>query len=265
MPRRQGALGEDRADPAWQASVQEIQRATGLAVLDASPHYGTARLQTGARREQAEIARLSALSWVRYAELNYYAYAAGEAVYPNDPDFPRQWNMHRVKAPGAWAATRGSVSFIVAILDTGVAQGHPEFAGKLLAGRDYVNSPDADGPEDDDLYGHGTHVTGIVAAGFNNAFGVAGLAPDVKVLPLKVLNRDRAGTFANISQAIRDAANSRAQVINLSLTSTAPSQTLQDAVNYAQAQGALIVAAAGNCAQGATGCGSSNPSIYPAA
>ena len=196
-------------------------------MLDAAPEYGMARLSVRAGAEAAEIARLQKLPWVRYAEPNYYAYAAADTYIPNDPDYYRQWHMEKVNAPMAWAATSGSLSFVVAVLDTGVAQSHPEFYEKLLPGKDYVNNPDIDGPEDDDQEGHGTHVTGIIAAGFDNGLGVAGLAPNVQILPMKVLNSQRTGSYGAIALAMYEAANSNAQVINLSLAGYAPSETLR--------------------------------------
>lgn len=266
VQRQKGALAPDQSDPVRQSALRAIGSLTGLAVLGAAPEYGMARLSVKAGAEAAEIARLQKLPWVRYAEPNYYAYAAADTFVPNDPDYYRQWHMEKVNAPMAWAATRGSLSFVVAVLDTGVAQSHPEFAGRLLTGKDYVNSPDSDGPEDDDSQGHGTHVTGIIAAGFDNGLGVAGLAPDVKILPLKVLNSQRTGTYGAIALAMYDAANSNAQVINLSLAGYAPSETLRTAAADMVEQGVLIVAAAGNCAQNPGICGGLiNPDMYPAA
>jgi subtilisin family serine protease len=262
------ALHPDAARPDWQAATREVGLRTGLHVLEARPDHGFARLKVTAGRESAEIERLQALPWVRYAEPNYIAYAAdasavsGAVVYPNDPDFPLQWHLHRVAAPEAWAATRGSLSFVVAVLDTGVARGHPEFAGKLLPGKNYLNPSQP--PEDDDPESHGTHVTGIIAAGFDNGQGVAGLAPDVKILPLKVLDSTRSGSYSNIIQAILDAANSGAQVINMSLVGYDYSQALQAAIDQVTGLGSLVVAAAGNCPAGYT-CDSAYPNAYPAA
>lgn len=270
VQRQRGSLAPDQSDPVRQSAVAAIGSLTGLAVLDAAPEYGLARLSVRAGAEAAEIARLQKLPWVRYAEPNYYAYAAADTYIPNDPDYYRQWHMEKVNAPMAWAATRGSLSFIVAVLDTGVAQSHPEFAesaefaGKLLPGKDYVNNDLS--PEDDDPEGHGTHVTGIIAAHFNNGVGVAGLAPLVKVLPMKVLNSQRTGTYGAIALAMYEAANSNAQVINLSLAGYAPSETLRTAAVDVAEQGVLVVAAAGNCAQNPGSCGGLiNPDMYPAA
>ncbi len=154
------------------------------------------------------------------------------------------------------------------MLDSGVDSKHPEFYRQfhdpLLPGWDYI---DGDNNPNDD-YGHGTHVTGLIAAATNNRLGVAGLAQNIKILPLKVLDAYGAGDFYNVAKAIRRAADFGAQVVNLSLGGLVQfpeQQTLQSAVDYAVARNVLVVAAAGNCAQGGSGCGYANPMFYPAA
>jgi len=251
----------ERASVGWQAATGILEARTGLTVLDAQPYYGIARLSAPPGQEQAEIARLSALPWIEYAEPNYIAYAAD--TYPNDPDIGKEWNMRRVYAPAAWDLTMGSYSLVVAVVDSGIDLNHPEFAGRILPGWDYVwgdNDPN-------DENNHGTHVSGILAATANNEIGVAGLAPNVKILPLKVLDAAGNGNHYNISQAIRRAADYGAPIINLSLQTLAPSDTLHNAVIYAaNDRGCLMVAAAGNCAQGGLNCNFTiNPEIYPAA
>jgi len=276
-------LDEDRESRAWQQMAEIVAARTGLAVLDAHPAHGAARLAAPVGQEVAEIRRLAALPWVTYAEPNYlvqvvYPQASdttleqaphartlaveGVAGYPNDPFIGDQWNIRRIGAPAAWDVTTGSYSFVVALIDSGIDRSHPEFANRLLPGWDYVNS-DND-PTDD--FGHGTHVAGILAAGANNGFGVAGLAATVKLLPLKVLDASGSGTYENIATAIERAADSSAQVINLSLGGFSSSSRLQTAVNYALARNVLIVAAVGNCAQGSWQCNyQTNPNYYPAA
>jgi hypothetical protein len=217
------------------------------------------RVAVAAGQEKAEIARLSALPWVRYAEPNYLVRASR---YPTDPYIGDQWNMRRVSAPAAWDLTFGSSSIVVAVIDSGVDRAHPEFTGRLAPGWDYV-SDDSD-PSDD--YGHGTHVTGIIAAAANNGVGVAGLAANVKILPLKALDSQGAGYTYNIGQAIRRAVDNSVDVINLSLGGTASSADISDAINYALSRDVLVVAAAGNCAtDGAQCAGLINPDYYPAA
>jgi subtilisin family serine protease len=265
-------LTNDRTSPEWQQAVTTLSLRTGLAVLDAQPEYGTARLAVPAGQEKVEIASLSALPWVKYAEPNYIAHAAdpqglrkpfgSQATYPNDPYFGDQWNLRRVGAPAAWDITLGSYSLVVAVIDSGVDSTHPEFAGRLARGYDYVNDDDV--PNDD--YGHGTHVTGILAAAANNATGVAGLAPNIKILPLKVLDANGYGTYANIATAIRRAVDSSAQVINLSLGGTYDSADIRNAINRAVERNVLVVAAAGNCALPVGQCSYQvNPDFYPAA
>jgi len=271
-PARQ--LADDRTSPDWQRASQAVAALTSLQVIDTQPEYGTALLAVPSGSEQAEIARLRKLPWVRYAEPNYIASAAAApqdaAFYPDDPDIGSQWNMRRIDAPEAWAVTFGSSSLVVAVIDSGVDLSHPEFAAQfhdpLLPGYDYVNNDNT--PNDDTSNSHGTHVTGILAAAADNGIGVAGLAPRVKILPLKVLDSSGSGSYANIGTAIRRAADFGAAVINLSLGGATYSYSLQDAVNYAlngASGGAIVVAAAGNCAQGASGCAGINPDFYPAA
>ena len=266
--REPATFDGDRTAPEWQAAAYALAARAGLQVADVQPEYGMALLNVPPGQEEAEIARLRKLPWVAYAEPNYVVRAAADAAYPNDPAFGDQWYMRRVYAPEAWAVTFGSLTLVVAVLDSGVDRNHPEFYRQfhdpLLPGWDYVNG-DND-PNDD--YGHGTHVTGLIAAAANNRLGVAGLAPNIKILPLKVLDASGAGDFYNVAKAIRRAADFRAQVINLSLGGLVQfdeQQVLQSAVDYAVARNVLVVAAAGNCAQGGLGCGYPNPMFYPAA
>jgi thermitase len=268
MPK--GARPEGfHADPAnadWQAAAEMLGARTGLTVLAVEPYYGTARLSVPPGQEQTETARLSALPWIEYAEPNYIVYAAD--TYPNDPDIDRLWNMRRVYAPAAWDLTMGSSSIVVAAVDSGIDLNHPEFAGRILPGWDYVgdNGNGVQDPFPNDENNHGTHISGIIAAAANNAIGVAGLAPNVKILPLKVLNAAGYGDDYNIGLAIRNAADHSAQIINLSLQGLYDSLYIRAAVLYATQKGTLVVAAAGNCAQGGPNCNfTNNPIIYPAA
>ncbi len=250
----------DRTSPEWQAAARELTRLTGLAVLDLQPEHGMARLAVPTGQEAIEIARLAALPWVRAVEPNHIAHAT--ATYPTDPAFGEQWNLQRVDAPAAWDLTRGSFSLVVALVDSGLDRTHPEFANRIMPGYDYVNGD----PIPDDESGHGTHVAGILAAAYGNGIGITGLAPNVKLMPLKVLGADGSGNYYNIATAIRLAADSRAQIINLSLGGLAASTILRDAVTYVSNRNALVIAAAGNCAQGGAQCDYRlNPDFYPAA
>jgi len=197
-----------------------------------------------------------------------------DVVYPNDPYFDDQWGLHNtgqtggladadIDAPEAWGLSRGDSDVILAVIDSGVDLDHPEFAGRLTAGWDFYNN-DAS-PDDDN--GHGTHVAGIAAAAGDNGSGVAGVAWNVRIMPIKVLNSAGNGYYSDMIEGIDWAVDHGANVINMSLGGVEPSQPMQTAVTAAYNAGVLIVAAAGNCR---TGCfvGSKyyvNPTNYPAA
>ncbi|HXF64859.1 MAG TPA: S8 family serine peptidase [Caldilineaceae bacterium] len=169
----------------------------------------------------------------------------GAAYLPTDPDFAdpaRSYGFDHIQAQAAWELTTGSAEVLIAVVDSGIALTHPEFAGRLVQGYDFVNEDDF--PEDET--GHGTHVAGIIAAGMDNGQGVAGVCAGCRLLPVKVLNSANQGAWSDLAQGILYAADNGARIINLSLGSPTPSQTLEAAIRYAQQRGALIIAAAGN-------------------
>jgi thermitase len=172
---------------------------------------------------------------------------------PNDPLFSSQWGALQINSPESWNVSSGSPDVLVAMLDTGVDATHPDLEGQLVPGYDFVN--DDDDPSDD--HGHGTAMTGIVAAKANNLIGLAGIASASKVLPVKVLDADGTGLYSTIATGIIYAVDHGARVINLSLAGPSFSAVLQSAVDYARAHDVIVVAAAGNDGQ--------NTPMYPAA
>ena len=180
-------------------------------------------------KEAELINELSANPLVAYVGPNYIAHIAGE---PNDPAWWRQWDMAQVNAADAWNFTTGA-SHIIAVVDTGVDLTHPDLAGKLVQGYDFVNSDDQ--PHDD--HGHGTHVAGVAAATGNNAIGIAGISWGARIMPLKVLDARGDGTYFDIIQAIQYAADHGAKVINLSLGGSQADPNMLAAVEYARRQG----------------------------
>lgn len=189
---------------------------------------------------------------VEYAEPNYIAKALD---LTNDPYLPNQWGMYKVKAAdpstSAWTTAKSDPSVKVAILDTGIDQDHPDLSSKIVAQNNCTTSSTLD-----DLYGHGTHVAGIAAAATNNGTGVAGIGYNASLMNAKGLGDDGSGYYSWLANCIVWAADSGANVINMSLGGSAKSQTLQNAVNYAWNRNVVLVAAAGNS-------GNSAPS-YPA-
>lgn len=173
-----------------------------------------------------------------YIEPNYQ-YKASEA--PNDPDYVKQWNLRSINVESAWEETKGA-GMTVAVIDTGVTKVPDLEQTKFVKGYDFVN----DKEEATDDNGHGTHVAGTIAQSTNNNYGVAGVAYEANIMPLKVLSAYGGGTVADIAEAIRFAADNNADVINLSLGGGGESQVLKEAVDYAYSKGVVVVAAAGN-------------------
>ena len=193
---------------------------------------------------------------VLYAEVDSEWHAlrfnnAGLLAVPNDPLFSQQWGPIKVKAADAWDRSRGQPTTVVGILDTGIAADHPDVSSKVVVSINFSGSPDTI-----DRYGHGTHCAGIAAAVTDNALGVAGMAPEVKLANVKVLGDSGSGSWSGVAQGIVWAADNGVHVISMSLGGSGGSQAVEDAVNYAWGKGLVIVAAAGNS-------GSSTPS-YPA-
>ena len=213
---------------------------------------------------------------VKFAEPNY-TYRA--SVVPNDTRFGEQWNLSIINANLAWDVTVGSSGVIVAVIDSGVDYNHSDLSANIWNNPDEVpgNGIDDDGngytddyrgwnfvasnnnPMDDDPDGHGTHVSGIIAATTNNNLGVAGLTWRCLLMPLKALDYDGYGLASDIADAIIYAADNGADVINISLGDYNHSETVLEAIEYAHQRDCIIIASSGN--DGLEGV--SYPAAYP--
>ena len=174
----------------------------------------------------------------------------------SDPLRPRQWGVTRLAGETTRAAASANGT-IVAVVDSGIQANHPDLAGHLVPGVDLINP--ATGARYDG-YGHGTHVAGIIAAATNNARGVSGIAPDARLMSVRVLDSTGAGWSSTVAQGIVWAVDHAARVINVSLGGGYSAST-STAVSYARSKGALVVAAAGNERQ--TGNATTYPAAYP--
>ena len=213
----------------------------GYQVTSSIEPLGIARLAVPPGQEHVAIQALERYDAVVWADVSHRERLTG--VVPDDTYYPAfQSNLARIGMESAWSVTTGSPEVIVAVLDTGVDFSHPDLAGNLLDGYDFVNG-DAD-PSDDSS--HGTAVAGIIAAIGNNGVGIAGVAWQVKVLPVKVLDRQGQGSDDVVAQGIVYAVDQGARIINLSSSTVDESRVLRDAVTYADLAGVLVVAAAGN-------------------
>ncbi len=197
---------------------------------------------------------------VEFAELNHLAQAF---FTPNDPYLSYQWSFgaNSLDLGKVWDLATGQ-GVTVAVIDTGVAYENyknfklaPDLAQtKFTAGYNFVNNT----THANDDNSHGTHVSGTVAQSTNNGIGVAGLAFNATIMPIKVLDKSGSGKYSWIANGIIWAADKGAKIINLSLGGSSPSQTLEQALAYAKGKGVFIVAASGNN-------GSSSTISYPAA
>ena len=173
----------------------------------------------------------------------------------DDPYRSQQWDLTKMNVAAANAKTTGS-GVVVAVIDTGVDASHPDLAGQVLAGDDLVAGTTG---VSSDPNGHGTHVAGTIAALTGNGVGVASVAPGVKILPVRVLDANGSGYMSDAATGIIWAADHGANVINMSLGSSAQVTAVTNAISYARSKGVTVVAAAGNERT------SGSPISYPAA
>ncbi|MBD3163121.1 MAG: S8 family serine peptidase [Candidatus Latescibacteria bacterium] len=215
---------------------------------------------------EALAADLAPLSEIEFAEPDGI-WTALEV--PNDPLYPEQWahdnqgqatdiNGNPIGTPDcdtdtdqAWDLETGDPNLILAIIDTGCDLNHPEYSDRLVQGYDFHNN-DWD-PSDDG--NHGTACAGIAVAAGNNNQGIAGVAWQVKLMPIKVLGASGGGSWTAVANGVEFAADNGARVLSLSLGG-GNSGVMQSAVNYAYGQGCALFCASGN--------GDSGSLIYPA-
>ena len=222
---------------------------------------------------------------IEASEFSYVRQTQASEIIPNDPRFEEQWNLSLIEMPGAWAIEKGDPEVIIAVVDTGFDYTHEDLASQTwvnadeipdngidddsngyiddVRGWDFSEPPSRDGSgksqngDNDpiDESGHGTHVTGIIGAAVDNDVGIAGIAWNCTLMPIRGagvegIRDDRSAA------AIVYAVDNGARVINMSWGGRERSFVLRDAVDYAYARGVLMVAASGNASEEA--------SIFPA-
>ena len=257
-----------------QSAIYTLNSTHDVSIIYTSSIAGFTRLKIPVGKTVEEMVEIyQADKNVEYAEANYIAYAL---MTPNDALYQYQWNLYNADYGGiqmetAWDNSNGS-AVIAAIVDTGIAyetywqedrygwQSYHEQAPDLaktqfVAGYDFVNNDEH--PNDDSNTGHGTHIAGTIAQNTNNNIGTAGIAFNAALMPVKVLDKTGAGSYADIAEGIIWATDHGANVINLGLGGNAPSETLENAVAYAYNNTVTVIAAAGNDGQAST--------CYPAA
>ncbi|MFA5129344.1 MAG: S8 family peptidase [Patescibacteria group bacterium] len=210
------------------------------------------------------------------------------AMTPNDPLFPQQGYLKRIGAEQAWNVTTGTRDVVVAVIDAGVDINHPDLLNSVwtnsletpnngkdddgngyyddIHGWNFVSSTNDIRPAEDsndDAYIHGTLVSSLIAARGNNGKGIAGVAWNVRIMPIVALDKDGNGTTDAIAKAVRYAVLNGANIINLSIEGASQDPLLDNAFSYARSHGVLITTAAGNSdAEGGINLDSSP--MYPA-
>ena len=202
------------------------------------------------------VAYYSALPNVKYAEPDYHV---SVAKTPNDPKYNENdlWNMFNAQAAGAWDITTGSDKVIVAVVDTGINYNHEDLKDNMWTnetdgshGYDFVNNDN--NPMDD--HGHGTHCAGTIGAVGNNGKGVVGMAWDVSLMAVKVMDAEGQGASSTILQGMLYAADNGANIISMSLGGVEVSLAERDVIRSIS-DNVTVVVAAGNE-------GSDNDRIY---
>ena len=237
-----------KPDAGTSAPEREALRAdAGVRLVKPLPVRGIELVHPEDGDGAAALAALRADPAVAWAEEDQPRHAA------DDPLFPLQWGLQNgggsvfgltavagadIGAPAAWATTRGA-GVTVAIVDSGVDAGHPDLAGRILPGLDFVDGDSSP----DDANGHGTHIAGTIAAAADGT-GVTGVAPEASILPLRVLDADGNGWSSDVAVGFDRAAASGARIVNASFGAGIISNVERAAIR--DHPDTLFVVAAGN-------------------
>jgi thermitase len=229
------------------ASPSEVASLKANRVVSENAALRITHLKVSPEEELAvfdQLKRSSAVEFVEFDSLvtttfvpndTYYATPYPSSHYGNIA----QWGPPAVSAPAAWDITEGDSSTVIAIVDTGVDDTHPDLAAKIVGEYSFTGKVK-------DGFGHGTHCAGIAAAMTNDSIGVAGMCPNCKILSVKVLDDTGSGWMSDVASGITYAADHGADVISLSLGGSGRSETLRLALDYALNHNALPVCAMGN-------------------
>ena len=178
------------------------------------------------------------------------AAGAGTGAPSNDRYFSEQWNLAQIGAADAWTVSTGK-GVVIGIVDSGIDATHPDLAGKIDAQADCLGGTCREGSARD-RDGHGTAVAGIAAAKTDNSAGIAGVAPDARLVVARVLGDDGSGVTEDINRAIQWVVDKGARIVNLSLGEpdlvivSRLGTPLRPGIEYAWSRGAIPVLAAGN-------------------
>jgi serine protease len=182
--------------------------------------------------------------WVQKEEIEYLepSYPLKISAQPNDFYYDKQAYLQQINAQEGWEFQKANKQVTIAVLDTGVDLNHPDLRGNLVPGINLIDPLKE--PLDD--HGHGTQVSGVLGAVGNNNRGIAGVLWSTNIMPVKVLPKEGEGSPFTTSQGIYQSIDKGATIVLLSLGGPVFSKTLQEAVEYAEDHGVLVIAATGN-------------------
>lgn len=189
--------------------------------------------------EERVVAALSKNPHLKFVELDR---SVAPSLVPNDPYYSNQWHLPKIGAPSAWDISQGSDT-VIAILDSGINSQHPDFAGKVVAGWNfYDNNSDTT-----DLTGHGTHCAGVASGSSNNGIGVAGVAGQSKLMPIRITEPTAGGaSYGNMAKGLIYAADHGARIASVSFQNVMGSSATLEAALYMRNKNGLVTVSAGN-------------------
>ena len=188
--------------------------------------------------EEGVIARLKHHPHIKFAELDQIVQPS---FTPNDPYYPNGWHLTKIGAPTAWNNSQGS-NLTIAILDSGVDSSHPDLSSRIVPGWNFYDN----NSNTTDVYGHGTKVAGVAAATSNNAIGVAGIAGQAKIMPIRVTNTSGTGYYSMMASGLTYAADRGIRIANMSFLGVTNSSSILSAAQYMKNKNGLVTAGTGN-------------------
>lgn len=188
--------------------------------------------------EEGAVVHLKNHPHIKFAELDH---AVVPALIPNDPVYVNEWHLSKIGASTAWDIAQGA-SITIAILDSGIDSSHPDLSANILTGWNFYNN----NADTTDVTSHGTSVAGVAAAMTNNNIGVAGVAGQSKIMPLRIADSNGYGYYSMIAEGLIYAADRGVRVANVSYLNVQSSSSVQNAAQYMKNKGGLVVVSAGN-------------------
>jgi subtilisin family serine protease len=210
----------------------------GLTVKSEIPQIKVKVLNVPEESEAALARALAKNPNIEFAEVNGIAELA---MTVNDTYFASEWHLPKIGAPIAWDTSTGS-GVTIAILDTGVDATHPDLAAKIIPGYNFYDN----NTNTSDVYGHGTKSAGTAAAVTDNGVGVASVAMNSKIMPIRVAGTNGYATWSALANGTTYAADHGARVVSMSFQNPSSNSTVLTAANYARSKGTVVIGASGN-------------------